>query len=107
MIQYLLSGFELELYSMHEYYYIYWWEQTHLVSLLVGTHYQIPLHLQFGFTCELMCLFSWLQVPVRVPVRMADVHSEPSRLLSDGRGEDSWGAAERTQQQKDQEEEKR
>lgn len=24
MIQYLLSGFELELYSMHEYYYIYW-----------------------------------------------------------------------------------
>lgn len=25
MIQYLLSGFELELYSMHEYYYIYWW----------------------------------------------------------------------------------
>ncbi|KAG8130703.1 hypothetical protein E2320_017323 [Naja naja] len=25
MIQYLLSGFELELYSMHEYYYIYWY----------------------------------------------------------------------------------
>lgn len=25
MIHYLLSGFELELYSMHEYYYIYWW----------------------------------------------------------------------------------
>ena len=24
MIHYLLSGFELELYSMHEYYYIYW-----------------------------------------------------------------------------------
>ncbi len=28
MIQYLLSGFELELYSMHEYYYIYWYD-TH------------------------------------------------------------------------------
>jgi len=26
MIQYLLSGFELELYSMHEYYYIYWYD---------------------------------------------------------------------------------
>lgn len=38
---------------------------------------------------------------------MADVHSEQSRLLSDGRGEDSGRAAERTQQQKDQEEEKR
>lgn len=38
---------------------------------------------------------------------MADVHSEPSRLLSDGRGADSGGAAERTQQQKDQEEEER
>lgn len=50
---------------------------------------------------------SGLQVPVRVPVRMADVHSEQSRLLSDGRGADSGGAAERTQQQKDQEEEKR
>jgi len=24
MIMYLLSGFELELYSVHEYYYIYW-----------------------------------------------------------------------------------
>jgi len=25
MIMYLLSGFELELYSMHEYHYIFWW----------------------------------------------------------------------------------
>lgn len=38
---------------------------------------------------------------------MADVHSEQSRLVSDSRGADSGGAAERTQQQKDQEEEKR
>lgn len=52
-------------------------------------------------------LVFYLQVPVRVPLRVADVHSEQSRLLSDGRGADSGGAAERTQQQKDQEEEKR
>lgn len=38
---------------------------------------------------------------------MADVHSEQSRLLSDGRGADHGGAGEGTQQQKDQEEEKR
>lgn len=25
MIQYLLSGFELELYSPHEYHYVFWW----------------------------------------------------------------------------------
>lgn len=49
----------------------------------------------------------WLQVPVRVPLCVADVHSEQSGLLPDGRGADSGGAAERTQQQEDEEEEER
>lgn len=49
-----------------------------------------------------------VQVPVGVPVRVADVHPEPSRQLSDGRGAHPGGAAaERTQQQEEQEEEER
>ncbi|ELW72920.1 N-alpha-acetyltransferase 35, NatC auxiliary subunit [Tupaia chinensis] len=37
MIQYLLSGFELELYSMHEYYYIYWYLSEFLYAWLMST----------------------------------------------------------------------
>ncbi|TSL97348.1 N-alpha-acetyltransferase 35, NatC auxiliary subunit [Bagarius yarrelli] len=37
MIHYLLSGFELELYSMHEYYYIYWYLSEFLYAWLMST----------------------------------------------------------------------
>uniref|UniRef100_A0A3Q2YVU3 N-alpha-acetyltransferase 35, NatC auxiliary subunit n=2 Tax=Hippocampus comes TaxID=109280 RepID=A0A3Q2YVU3_HIPCM len=37
MIQYLLSGFELELYSMHEYYYVYWYLSEFLYAWLMST----------------------------------------------------------------------
>ncbi|KAJ4941750.1 hypothetical protein JOQ06_011624 [Pogonophryne albipinna] len=37
MVQYLLSGFELELYSMHEYYYIYWYLSEFLYAWLMST----------------------------------------------------------------------
>ncbi|XP_041041665.1 N-alpha-acetyltransferase 35, NatC auxiliary subunit isoform X2 [Carcharodon carcharias] len=37
MIQYLLSGFELELYSMHEYYYVYWYLSEFLYAWLIST----------------------------------------------------------------------
>ncbi|CAB1321655.1 unnamed protein product [Coregonus sp. 'balchen'] len=37
MIQYLLSGFELELYSMHEYYYIYWYLSEFLYAWIMST----------------------------------------------------------------------
>lgn len=36
MIMYLLSGFELELYSVHEYYYIYWYLYEFLYGWLVS-----------------------------------------------------------------------
>lgn len=70
MIQYLLSGFELELYSMHEYYYIYWWEHTQFVAgsnwcvwlaqtPRYGTQNQISLQVHFGsFVNEYVCF--WL-----------------------------------------------
>ncbi|OBS72381.1 hypothetical protein A6R68_13048 [Neotoma lepida] len=35
--EYLLSGFELELYSMHEYYYIYWYLSEFLYAWLMST----------------------------------------------------------------------
>ncbi|KAG5281212.1 hypothetical protein AALO_G00068670 [Alosa alosa] len=37
MILYLLSGFELELYSTHEYYYIYWYLSEFLYAWLMST----------------------------------------------------------------------
>ncbi|XP_077416930.1 N-alpha-acetyltransferase 35, NatC auxiliary subunit [Vanacampus margaritifer] len=37
MIEYLLSGFELELYSMHEYYYVYWYLSEFLYAWLMST----------------------------------------------------------------------
>ncbi|XP_056275472.1 N-alpha-acetyltransferase 35, NatC auxiliary subunit isoform X1 [Pseudoliparis swirei] len=37
MVQYLLSGFELELYSMHEYYYVYWYLSEFLYAWLMST----------------------------------------------------------------------
>uniref|UniRef100_A0A3P8VUS9 N-alpha-acetyltransferase 35, NatC auxiliary subunit n=1 Tax=Cynoglossus semilaevis TaxID=244447 RepID=A0A3P8VUS9_CYNSE len=37
MIQYLLGGFELELYSIHEYYYIYWYLSEFLYAWLMST----------------------------------------------------------------------
>ncbi|XP_069481951.1 N-alpha-acetyltransferase 35, NatC auxiliary subunit isoform X3 [Ambystoma mexicanum] len=37
MVQYLLSGFELELYSMHEFYYIYWYLSEFLYAWLMST----------------------------------------------------------------------
>lgn len=37
MIQYLLSGFELELYSVHEYSYIYWYLYEFLFNWMVST----------------------------------------------------------------------
>ncbi|XP_037080058.1 N-alpha-acetyltransferase 35, NatC auxiliary subunit-like isoform X1 [Pollicipes pollicipes] len=37
MIQYLLSGFELELYSVHEYHYIYWYLSECLYGWMVST----------------------------------------------------------------------
>ncbi|XP_043223591.1 N-alpha-acetyltransferase 35, NatC auxiliary subunit-like [Amphibalanus amphitrite] len=37
MIQYLLSGFELELYSAHEYHYIYWYLSECLYGWMVST----------------------------------------------------------------------
>lgn len=36
MIQYLLFGFELELYSEHEFYFIYWYLQENLLSWMVS-----------------------------------------------------------------------
>lgn len=36
MIMYLVSGFELELYSVHEYYYIYWYLYEFLYGWLVS-----------------------------------------------------------------------
>lgn len=44
MIQYLLSGFELELYSMHEYYYIYWWDFTVVFSALSDWYFSQLRH---------------------------------------------------------------
>lgn len=36
MIMYVLSGFELELYSIHEFYYIYWYLYEHLYGWLIS-----------------------------------------------------------------------
>lgn len=36
MIMYVLSGFELELYSVHEFYYIYWYLYEHLYGWLIS-----------------------------------------------------------------------
>ena len=40
MIQYLLSGFELELYSPHEYHYVFWWvsKQWFVIAMSYSKH---------------------------------------------------------------------
>ncbi|GAB1298268.1 N-alpha-acetyltransferase 35, NatC auxiliary subunit [Apodemus speciosus] len=67
MIQYLLSGFELELYSMHEYYYIYCRGKTIEVlnknssRCLEGqslSALSLPHHLSSGYLSEF--LYAWL-----------------------------------------------
>lgn len=54
MIEYLLLGFELELYSVHEYAYIYWYTNEFLFKWLVNVLHKADnfIYEQEQFHCK-------------------------------------------------------
>lgn len=50
MIRYLYSGFELELYSLHEYAYIYWYLHEFLYAWLLSTYSRAEAYMVEGET---------------------------------------------------------